>query len=85
MTFGRWKVTGDREYRGHTPGTVFVTGLENNAASRAIRRGDIVLLEETRPGLPPGYTFPKGWLTAANKQTTEAPSGASFVSERSTE
>ncbi len=84
MTFGRWKVTGNRDYRGHPTGTVFVTGLENNAASRAIRRGDIVLLEETQPGLPPGYEFPKGWLTAEQQQTNEAPRGASIVRERST-
>ncbi len=72
MTFGRWKVTGNREYRGHPPGTVFVTGLDNNAAHRAIRRGDIVLLEETQPGLPPEFTFPLGWLTAEPANTRGA-------------
>ncbi len=72
MTFGRWQVTGGREYRGHPPGTVFVTGIQDNAASRAIARGDIVLLEETDPGLPPVFTFPKGWLTAEPPNTRGA-------------
>lgn len=68
-TFGRWKVVGPREYRGHPTGTEFVAGLENGAASRAIARGDIVLLEKTRPGLPARYGLPSGWLTATPATT----------------
>lgn len=71
-TFGRWQVTGAREYRGHPTGTVFVTGLDNNAAHRAIRRGDIVLLEELQPGLPEVFMFPEGWLTAEPTTTRGA-------------
>ncbi len=70
---GRYRVVGRREYRGHKTGTVFDARLETNAAGRAIRRGDIVLLEQTEPGLPPDHAFPDGWLTAtqANQRGAE--------------
>lgn len=63
MIHGRWLVTGKRIYRGHEPGLEFEASLENNAASRAVNRGDIVLLEEYVPCLVEGsYVLPKGWL-----------------------
>lgn len=65
MTYGRWQVIGRRKYRGHPTGTVFDADLQDGPASRAIARRDIVLLEHIEPGLPPEYTFPEGWLTAA--------------------
>ncbi len=61
---GRYQVVGRREYRGHPTGTVFDARLDTHAAARAITRGDIELLEQIEPGLPPGFVFPDGWLAA---------------------
>lgn len=73
MTFGRYQVVGRREYRGHETDTVFEARLDRNAEARAIRRGDIVLLEQIQPGLEPGsFVLPDGWLTA-EPSTIEAP------------
>jgi hypothetical protein len=59
--WGRWKVIGKREYRGHTTGQTFIESLERNAARRAVQRGDIVLLEEMKPELPSAWGLPAGW------------------------
>ena len=66
--FGEYQVTGNRSYRGHTPGTIFEAQLDPGAAARAIRRGDICLLRWVDPEVPPGAELPDGWL--ATQETT---------------
>ena len=61
MTWGRYKVTGTREYRGNAPGAVFIASLERQAERRAIQRGDIQLLEPVAPELPARWGMPDGW------------------------
>lgn len=62
MTHGLWQVVGTRAFRGHEPGTdPFEASLPSNQAARAIRRGDIALLEEFVPNLPDEHQLPKGW------------------------
>ena len=63
VEFGLYRVVGNRAYRGHAPGEEFEARLDQNAAARAVMRGDIELLRRIAPGLAPGsYTFPDGWL-----------------------
>lgn len=79
MTLGRYRVTGNRNYRGHDPGTLFDAKLTNGAAARAIARGDIEFLGEVRPELPEGsYRLPPDWLQSSTPNT-QAPEGAFFV------
>jgi hypothetical protein len=59
---GIWKVIGARSYRLHEPGEEFEASLVDNAAARAINRGDIMLVEEIVPALPDSHELPKGWL-----------------------
>ena len=60
---GIYQVVGRREYRGHKPGETFVARLDMNAAARAIKRGDIALLEHVNHSLDSGrLVLPKGWL-----------------------
>lgn len=55
-------VTGRHAYREHQPGETFEALLDLDAEQRAIERGDISVIEESRPGLKPGsYTLPAGW------------------------
>jgi hypothetical protein len=63
VIYGRYQVTGAREYRGHQTGVVFEARLDKATAQRAINRGDIVLLEHVEPRVPAGFTFPHGWLS----------------------
>ena len=77
MRYGEYLVTGKRQYRGHDPGTTFEARLEPNAERRAIARGDIRLIREIHPTVPPGHTFPAGWL-AGQTPNTEAPARASL-------
>lgn len=60
-TLGVYKVTGRRVYRGHEPGTVFEARIDGTVAARAIKRGDLQLLEYVTPDLPPEWALPKGW------------------------
>ena len=63
VEFGLYRVIGSRAYRGHAPGEEFEARLDQNAAARAVMRGDIELLRRIAPGLAPGsYTFPDGWI-----------------------
>jgi hypothetical protein len=62
VTFGVYKVVGNREYRGHKPGTVFHARLDRNAERRAILRRDIQLIGHITPQVPSSRTFPEGWL-----------------------
>lgn len=72
MSHGRYKVTGNRKYRGHDPGTIFEARIDPAVEQRAIDRGAIELLERVTPGLEPGsYTLPH--------TATEAPQGASSM------
>jgi len=60
---GRYLVSGQLGYRGHSPGTEFVEVLDPNVERRAVDRGSIVLLERVTPALQQGsYRLPKGWL-----------------------
>lgn len=82
MTFGVYKVTGRREYRGHQPGSTFEAVLDVNAEARAVARGDIVVLGRFTPDLEPGsYTLPDGWPPGQQLSpvATEAPEGASLI------
>lgn len=81
VLFGVYEVTGRRQYRGHEPGTVFEAILDRGAEQRAIARGDIRLIRHVQPGLAEGsWRLPPGWAGPATRPT-EAPSGASLVSE----
>lgn len=64
-TFGHWRVTGKRAYRGIEPGESFDARIANTVAARAIARGDIVLIEEFVPRPPDNYALPEGWTHAA--------------------
>jgi hypothetical protein len=61
-TYGLWRVCGSRAYRGHEPGEEFEGSLPVGAASRAVARGDIELLDEFVPVLPDDHHLPEGWL-----------------------
>lgn len=61
MTYGLWRVCGNRVYRGHEPGEEFEASLPNGPAQRAIARGDIELLDEFVPALPDTFSLPEGW------------------------
>lgn len=82
--FCEYVVSGRRNYRGHTPGTRF-EARHDPAKARAINRGDIRLLRVFEPNVPPGATYPNGWLPpperAAPTHTTEAAEAASFMHE----
>lgn len=59
-----------RAYRGHAPGSEFAAVLDPRAEGRAIRRGDITLLESITPTVQPGsYTLPTGWLQQQEEVT----------------
>ena len=83
MTHKRYLVTGKRQYRWHAPGTTFEAKLDPLAEERAIARGSIRVLAVLRSELPDGsYELPDDWpRPAADAAHTEAPKGASFVSE----
>lgn len=58
---GEYRVTGRREYRGHTPGSVFQALLEPGPERRAVARGDIALLRRMRPSVDASaVTIPDG-------------------------
>lgn len=68
-THGRYRVTGSRIYRGHLPGSDFIARLDRNAEGRAVRRGDIELLERFIPSIEPGsFSLPEDWLLSPNTQ-----------------
>ena len=56
-----YKVTGPSEFRGHQPGTTFEARLPEPMERRALRRGNIELVEQSTPKLQPGsYRLPRG-------------------------
>jgi hypothetical protein len=79
-TVGVYQVIGNREYRGHKPGTTFEAILDPGPERRAIDRGDIRLIERITPSIRPGtLTMPDGWPPPArggNNTNTEAPDEA---------
>lgn len=77
--YGRYRISGRREFRGHAPDSLVVMGLDELAEQRARARGDITLIERIEPEVPPGYELPQGWLRPATDQSTETPQGVSFV------
>jgi hypothetical protein len=76
------EVQGQREYRGHRPGDQFVTKLDP-ALERGIARGNVTVVAEVDPKLSEGrYGLPDDWpQRAADAANTEAPQGASLISE----
>lgn len=57
-----YQVAGRRAYRGHQPGETFQATLDPAAEERALARGDIRILERSKPSLQPGsYQLPAGW------------------------
>ena len=61
--YGVYKVTGKREYMGVEPGEEFEAQLDPGPESRAVARGDIVLLRRVIPSIEAGLAvFPQGWL-----------------------
>jgi hypothetical protein len=66
---GEYRVVGKREYRGHSPGSVFEARLDRGAEARAIARGDIKLLRVITPEVQPGsWTLPDGWQSKQGKE-----------------
>jgi len=63
------RVTGRRQYRGHTPGTEFETRYDASI-ERAVYRGDITILAEIEPELPRGSWLPRDWPPRAADATT---------------
>ncbi len=61
MSMGEYEVTGKREYRGHSPGSVFQARIPAGPAGRAIARGDIRFIREVTPELQSGWHLPDGW------------------------
>lgn len=62
--FGLYRVAGSRAYRGHEPGTEFSARLDPRVESRALARGNIVLLDRIVPALEPGsFRLPREWET----------------------
>lgn len=58
----RYLVSGQRAFRGHAPGSEFEAVLDPLNEGRALRRGDIEVLERFIPTLQPGsFTLPTGW------------------------
>lgn len=61
---GEYEVTGRREYRGHTLGTVFEARLDRAAEARAIARGDIRLVRVVEPTIQSdNLVLSRGWLS----------------------
>ncbi len=55
-----YKVTGSSEFRGHQPGETFEAQLPEGMERRALRRGNIELVERSTPALVPGsYRLPR--------------------------
>lgn len=78
-TVGVYEVTGNREYRGHKPGTTFEAVLDPGPEQRAIARGDIRLIDRITPSIRAGsLTMPDGWPPpqGGNTTNTEAPDEA---------
>lgn len=68
---GLYRVIGNRRYRGHEPGTEFTARLEPLAENRAVRRGDIEVVDRLEPIIRAGsYTLPDGWEPANAGYTT---------------
>lgn len=82
MNYLLLEVIGQREYRGHKPGERFVTRIDP-ALERGINRGNVRVIGEVDPGVREGdFGLPDDWpRPAADAANTEAPKGASFVSE----
>lgn len=58
----KYRVTGTRAYREQQPGSTFEATLDPDAEARALRRGDIELIERSQTGLRPGsYRLPDRW------------------------
>lgn len=63
--YGIYRVTGRRSYRGHQPGDTFEARLEPEAEYRAVKRGDIALLERVEVTLLRGsFGLPHDWPPA---------------------
>lgn len=55
-----YEVTGHMVYRGHKPGERFEAILDHHVEQRALRRGNVRIIERTVTKLVPGsYTLPR--------------------------
>lgn len=61
----RYRVIGARCYRGHRPGDLFEAQIEDRAEARAIRRGDIEVVERIK------FTVEKGRYKLPRKVSDE--------------
>lgn len=58
-----YQVTGRLAFRGHKPGTRFEAKLDPRAEARALMRGNIRLIQQSKPSLKRGtFALPAGWL-----------------------
>lgn len=71
MIYGEYEVIGRRQYRGHDRGATF-EARHDPAKERAIGRGDIRLIRVITPSVPPGATYPEGWLPPPGDVPKEA-------------
>jgi len=79
---GLYRVTGKRSYRGHEPGEEFWALLDRNAETRALARGDIVLLDRLIPRVEPdSFVFPDDWLSDAKRVRSSRPAKAGLFIE----
>jgi hypothetical protein len=63
-----YEVTGTFRFRDHDPGEVFEAILDPVQERRALIRGNIRILEASRPTLQPGsYTLPRGWADSTEE------------------
>ena len=71
---GRYRVTGSRAYRGHHPGSEFDAQIAPTVEARAVKRGDIILLERVIPTIvAENLALPQGWpdLSTATSANTK--------------
>jgi hypothetical protein len=83
QTYGVYRVTGKRQYRGHDPGTTFEAIIDPSVEHRAVNRGDIELLRRFTPDLVEGsFVLPDDWppgKPSVPPVPTETPIGVSFI------
>jgi hypothetical protein len=69
VRYGRFEVVGPFNYRGYSRGEQFEAKVTPQI-ERGVARGNIVMLEEITPAVPPGYTLPEGWPPDSGRTQT---------------
>lgn len=78
MRYGIFQVTGSFVFRGHKPGETFEAKVTPQI-NRAAARGNIVMLEEIVPEVPPGWVV-RGWPPDGGRvPITRSPAEAGFL------